>query len=67
MKSQEQWRAVHHALLNELRWRMAGHDLLVTEATVDDLVDHLADVVIGNFELTARPPRAGWFRRRRDS
>ncbi len=67
MKSQEQWRAVHEVLLAELRWRMAGRDLLVTEATADDLVDNLADVVVANFELTARPPRAGWFRRRRDS
>lgn len=58
--------AVHEALLNELRFRMAGHDLLVTEATVDDLVDSLADVVVGNFELTPRPPRVGWFRRRRN-
>jgi len=66
-KPREQWSAVHQALLNELRWRMAGHDLLITETTVEDLVDHLADVVVANFELTARPARAGWFRRRRNS
>lgn len=65
MEPQEQWRAVHQALLNELRFRMAGQDLLVTEATADDLVDSLADVVVGNFELTSRPPRVGWFRRRK--
>ncbi|HEU5271936.1 MAG TPA: hypothetical protein VFU36_18585 [Jatrophihabitans sp.] len=62
---QEQWRAVHEALLHELRWRMAGEDLLITQDRADDLVDNLADVVVANFELIPRPPRVSWFRRRR--
>ena len=65
MTAQEQWAAVHEALLNELRWRMAGKDLLITQDRADDFVDHLADVVVANFELTPRSPRTSRFRRRR--
>lgn len=65
MTAQEQWAAVHEALLHELRWRMGGKDLLITQDRADDFVDHLADVVNANFILTPRPPRVGWFRRRR--
>ena len=67
--TQQQWSAVHEALLAELRWRMAGKDLLVTQEGASDLVDNLADVVVGNFELRPRPPRVGLIersRRRRD-
>jgi hypothetical protein len=66
MKMQDQWGAVHEVLLRELRWRMAGEDTItIAQDWASDFVDHFADVVIANFILTPRPPRVGWFRRRR--
>lgn len=63
---QDDWAAVHTALLNELTWRAANEDLVVPVDRLSDLADNLADVVVANFELTRRTQRR-WFRGRRES
>jgi hypothetical protein len=51
---------------DELTWRAANQDLVVPVDRLTDLADHLADVVVGNFELTRRTQRR-WCRGRRES
>lgn len=65
-KLQDDWADVHTALLNEISFRAANHDLVVPVDELGDFTDHLADVVVANFELTRRPQRR-LFRGRRET
>lgn len=53
-KNKETWAAVHMVLLDELRFRAGSDALVIQPDWLSEFADHLADVVVANFELEPR-------------
>ena len=54
-QEKETWKAVHETLLAELEFRAGSKPLSIEPDRLDDFADHLADVIVANFELVPRP------------